>query len=246
MRIITINRPKSKNALDIPMRAQLTALTSASHGDPEIRAVVITGAGGTFCSGADVTAMEQQTDPVKARARVETAQQIARSIGGGSTPVIAAVEGVAFGAGLAIALACDYIVATPEVRLSAAFVNVGLSGDAGILFSLPQRVGPARARTMLMMGQTIEGTEALRIGLVDELTAPGDALDKATAVATSLAARPPLAIAAIKGAFAALPISLEAALETEVRLQAPLLGSNDFQEAISAFKEKRKPTFTGA
>jgi len=245
VRIITLNRPERKNALDIPMRASLAGLVNDAHVNRDIRAVVLTGAGGTFCSGADVIGMEQLTDLAKARARVETAQEIARSIGGGPTPVIAAVEGVAFGAGLAIALACDYIVATPDVLLSAAFVNVGLSGDVGILFSLPRRVGPGRARAMMMLGQTIEGNEALRIGLVDELTEPGHTLDKATAVAIALAARPPLAIAAIKKGFAEPPGSLEGALETELRLQAPLLGSDDFLEAITAFKEKRKPTFTG-
>jgi 2-(1,2-epoxy-1,2-dihydrophenyl)acetyl-CoA isomerase len=245
VRIITINSPQRKNALDIPMRKQLAALVTAAHTDPDIRAVVLTGAGGTFCSGADVIGMEQQKDLAKARARVETAQEIARSIGSGPTPVIAAVEGVAFGAGLAIALACDYIVATPDVRLSAAFVNVGLSGDAGILFSLPRRVGPGRARAMMMLAKTVEGTEALQIGLVDELTDPGHALAKATAVATALAARPPLAIAAIKKAFAEPPTSLEDALDAELGLQAPLLGSDDFLEAITAFKDKRKPTFTG-
>jgi 2-(1,2-epoxy-1,2-dihydrophenyl)acetyl-CoA isomerase len=245
VRLITINRPQRKNALDIPMRKRLADLVNGAHADADIRAVVLTGAGGTFCSGADVIGMEQQKDLAKARARVETAQEIARSIGSGPTPVIAAVEGVAFGAGLAIALACDYVVATPDVRLSAAFVNVGLSGDVGILFSLPRRVGPGRARAMMMLAQTVEGTEALQIGLVDEITEPGHALDRATAVAAALAARPPLAIAAIKKAFVEPPATLEDALEAELCLQAPLLGSDDFLEAITAFKDKRKPTFTG-
>jgi len=245
VRSIIINRPHRKNALDIPMRKQLTDLVTAAHTDPDIRAIVLTGAGATFCSGADVVGMEQQKDLAKARARVETAQKIARSICSGPTPVIAAVEGVAFGAGLAIALACDYVVATPDARLSAAFVNVGLSGDVGIMFSLPRRVGPSRARAMMMLAQTVDGSEALRIGLVDELTEPGHALARATEVATTLAARPPLAIAAIKKAYAEPPASLEDALETELGLQAPLLGSEDFLEAITAFKDKRKPSYTG-
>jgi len=133
----------------------------------------------------------------------------------------------------------------PDARLSAAFVNVGLSGDVGIMFSLPRRVGPSRARAMMMLAQTVDGSEALRIGLVDELTEPGHALARATEVATTLAARPPLAIAAIKKAYAEPPASLEDALETELGLQAPLLGSEDFLEAITAFKDKRKPSYTG-
>lgn len=245
VRIITINRPDRKNALDVPMRAKIAALATEAHTDPEIRAMIITGADGTFCSGADVGAMQQRQDPTAARERVETAQIMTRGIAGGPTPVIAAVEGIALGAGLAVALACDHIIAASNARLSAAFVNVGLAGDAGVLFTLPQRVGPGRARNMLMLGRMVEAAEALRIGLVDELTEPGHALDRALDVATRLAAGPPLALGALKKAFSGLPASLAQALEFETDLQAPLLGSNDFLEAITAFKEKRKPHFTG-
>jgi 2-(1,2-epoxy-1,2-dihydrophenyl)acetyl-CoA isomerase len=245
VRIVTINRPERKNAIDIPMRAVLADLMRDSHADPDVRAVVITGAGGTFCSGADVSGMEQLKDPEMARARVETVQNIARGITAGPTPVIAAVEGIAFGAGLGIALACDHIVAADDARLSAAFVNVGLFADIGVLFTLPQRVGPARARTMMLLAQMVHAEEALRIGLVDQLCEPGTALERATEVATKLAAGPPLAIAAVKKAFTGLPISLAESLETETAMQAPLLGSEDFLEAITAFGEKRRATFSG-
>ncbi len=161
VRTVTINRPESKNAITVPMRGILAELMRDSHADPDVRAIVITGAGGTFCSGADVKGMEQLTDLESARARVETIQNVARSIATGATPVVAAVEGIAFGAGLGIALACDHIVAAADARLSAAFVNVGLFADIGVLFTLPQRVGPARARTMMLLAQMVHADEAL-------------------------------------------------------------------------------------
>lgn len=246
VRTVTINRPERKNALDLPMRKTLSDIMNDAHAAPAIRAVVITGAGGTFCSGADVSGMQQQKDPELARARVETAQAIARSIASGPTPVVAAVEGIAFGAGLSIALACDHIVAASDARLSAAFVNVGLSGDAGVMYTLPQRVGPGRARTMMLLAQMVQAEEALRIGLVDQLTEPGTALERALAVAAKLAAGPPLAVEAVKKLFTDPPASLEESLEAEIAVQAPLLGSNDFLEAITAFTEKRKPKFSGS
>jgi enoyl-CoA hydratase/carnithine racemase len=245
VRTVTINRPESKNALTMPMRGVLADLMRDSHADPQVRAVVITGAGGTFCSGADVKGMEQLKDRERARARIETIQNVARSITAGPTPVIAAVEGIAFGAGLGIALACDHIVAASDARLSAAFVNVGLFADIGVLFTLPQRVGPARARTMMLLAQMVHADEALRIGLVDQLSEPGGALERATEVALKLAAGPPLAVAAVKKAFTGLPTSLAESLEIETAMQAPLLGSEDFLEAITAFGEKRSPTFSG-
>lgn len=245
VRTVTINRPEAKNALTMPMRGVLADLMRDSHADPEVRAVVITGAAGTFCSGADVKGMEQLKDPESARARIETIQNVARSITAGPTPVIAAVEGIAFGAGLGIALACDHIVAAADARLSAAFVNVGLFADIGVLFTLPQRVGPARARTMMLLAQMVQADEALRIGLVDQLSEPGGALERATEVALKLVAGPPLAVAAVKKAFTGLPTSLAESLEIESSMQAPLLGSEDFLEAITAFSEKRAPTFSG-
>jgi enoyl-CoA hydratase/carnithine racemase len=245
VRTVTINRPESKNSITVPMRGVLADLMRDSHADPAVRAIVITGAGGTFCSGADVKGMEQLKDLESATARVETIQNVARSIAEGPTPVVAAVEGIAFGAGLGIALACDHIVAAADARLSAAFVNVGLFADIGVLFTLPQRVGPARARTMMLLAQMVHADEALRIGLVDQLCQPGVALARATEVAVKLAAGPPLAIEAVRAAFTALPTSLSESLATETAMQAPLLGSEDFLEAITAFSEKRPPTFNG-
>ena len=130
-------------------------------------------------------------------------------------------------------------------RAEAGLGYSGLFADIGVLFTLPQRVGPARARTMMLLAQMVHADEALRIGLVDQLSERGGALIRATEVAVTLAAGPPLAVAAVKTAFVGLPTSLAESLEIETAMQAPLLGSEDFLEAITAFTEKRTPTFSG-
>ena len=245
VRTITLNRPDRRNAMDVAMRTQIASLAAEGHANPDVRAMVLTGADTTFCSGADIKGMQQYPDLAAARARVEAAQTVTRTIAGGPTPMVAAVEGHAIGAGLGLALACDHIVAASDAKLSASFIAIGLAADFGVLFTLTQRVGASRARTMLMLGDTVDAEEALGMGLVDELTAPGDARTRAVDVARQLAAGPSIALASLKRAFTGLPSSLAEALDYEVGLQAPLLRSADHQEAIAAFKQKRSPRFAG-
>jgi 2-(1,2-epoxy-1,2-dihydrophenyl)acetyl-CoA isomerase len=152
---------------------------------------------------------------------------------------------MAFGLGLGIALACDFIVAASTARFSAAFINIGLSADVGVLFTLAQRVGTSRARVMLMRGEELSAVDAATIGLVDELTSPGGAAVRAHETAANLVTRPPLVLAAMKAAFRNPPTDLEESLRLETDLQVPLLGSADFAEAVSAFREKRRPQFSG-
>lgn len=246
VRRITINRPERKNSMDVQVRQQFITSIDEADADPEVRAIVITGAGGHFCAGADVKKMVRSTDPDAAHERAEKGQEIGYAMSKGSKPKIAAVNGVAIGLGLAIALACDYVVAGPNARFAAGFIKVGLCADNGALFTLPQRIGPARARSMMLLSETVSTEEALRIGLIDKLASSEDGvLIAATEVATTLAAGPPLAIAAIKRAFDALPVSRSDALQREVELHVPLLCSQDHYEAAVAFTEKRRPFFTG-
>ncbi|WP_068183014.1 enoyl-CoA hydratase-related protein [Mycobacterium sp. UM_CSW] len=246
VRQITMNRPERRNAMDIDTRRRFADLIVESHDNPDVRSIVITGAGGHFCAGADVTRMARSVDEEAAYERVQTAQEIAQVMAEGAKPQIAAVTGSAVGLGMGIALACDYIVAGPDARFAGGFVRVGLCADNGVLFTLPQRVGPARARTMMLLSETVPADEALRIGLIDKLTASDDqVLPAAIEVAATLAAGPPLALATISRAFTALPMTFMDALVREAELQAPLLCSDDHQEAATAFREKRRPVFTG-
>lgn len=245
VRVVAMNRPERKNALDSPARLLLLDALQRADADPAVRAIVLTGAAGNFSSGADVTAMGSNTETSGPRQRLVVAQDITRTIACGGTPVIAAVEGIAFGAGLGIALACDHVVAARDARFSAAFLQVGLSSDFGVLWTLPHRIGLARARTMLLLGEMVTADDGLPLGLVDAVADPGTALDAALPVAEVLASRPTLAVAALKRGLQDRPRSLDETLEREIEEQVPLLLSHDHTEAVAAFRERRTPRFEG-
>jgi 2-(1,2-epoxy-1,2-dihydrophenyl)acetyl-CoA isomerase len=243
VRIITINRPDKRNAIDIPVRLELAKAFEGAGADSAIRAIVLTGAGPAFCSGGDITSMEPMA-PEPALERVQLAQKVIRAIWNTSKPVVAAVEGSAYGAGVALAAACDRVVAARNARFATTFTNVGLAGDMGIFVSLPTRVGTARARQMLMMSTPIDAPAALEMGLVDALAEPGAAVEVALTDAGRLAAGPAQAYGAIKSLLWAAPaLSPFEILDREAENQARLFGSDDFAEGVEAFRAKRRPEF---
>jgi 2-(1,2-epoxy-1,2-dihydrophenyl)acetyl-CoA isomerase len=241
--LVTLNRPDKRNAIDIPLRLALADAIEAADRDASVRAIVLTGAGSNFCSGGDIGTMERMA-PQEAMERVQLAQRVIREIWSTDKPVIAAVEGSAYGAGTALAVACDRVVAARDARFATTFTGVGLAGDMGIYASLPTRVGVARARQMLMMAKPLRADEALAIGLVDELAEPGAVLEAALHDAERLAAGPSEALGVIKTLLAAAPgLSPFDVLDREAAHQAALFGSDDFAEGIAAFKEKRRAVF---
>jgi enoyl-CoA hydratase/carnithine racemase len=241
--VVTLNRPDTRNAIDIPLRLALADAIESADRDTSVRAVVLTGAGKAFCSGGDIGTMERMA-PDEALERVQLAQRVIRAIWSTGKPVIAAVEGAAFGAGTALAAACDRVVAARDARFATTFTAVGLSGDMGAFVSLPTRVGVARARQMLLLPKPIPAQEALDIGLVDALAEPGAALEAALVDATRLAEGPAEANAAIKSMLAVAPgLSPFDVLDREAAQQAALFGSDDFAEGIAAFREKRPAVF---
>jgi enoyl-CoA hydratase/carnithine racemase len=241
--VVTLNRPDKRNAIDIPLRLALADAIEAADRDASVRAVVLTGAGNTFCSGGDISTMERMA-PQEALARAQLAQRVIRAIWGTDKPVIAAVEGSAFGAGTALAAACDRVVAARDARFATTFTAVGLAGDMGAYVSLPSRVGVARARQMLMLPKPIPAEEALNIGLVDALAEPGETLDAALQDASRLASAPAEALAVIKSLLAAAPgLSPFNVLDREAAHQAALFGSDDFAEGVAAFREKRRAVY---
>lgn len=242
VRIITLHRPHVKNAIDLPLRYALAEAIEAADADPGVRAVVLTGADGAFCSGGDISTM-QRAARHETTARAQAAQRVIRAIWHTPKPVVAAVEGPAFGAGAALALACDRIVAATDATFATTFTAVGLAGDMGIFASLPARVGAPRARQMLMLGSRVPGVEAGALGLVDRVVDPGEALDAALEDATVLAAGPPLALGVIKQMLAGQPLHPLAVLDAEIRHQTVLWDSADFAEGVSAFAEGRRPVF---
>jgi enoyl-CoA hydratase/carnithine racemase len=244
VRIVTLHRPERRNAIDLELRVVLAEVLEATMREDRVRAVVLTGSGSTFCAGGDISTMRRQP-PEQTRPRAEAAQRVVRAIWQGPKPVVAAVEGYAFGAGTALALACDRVVAASDSVFSTAFTGVGLAGDMGIFATLPARVGLARARQLMLLPQRIEGGAALDLGLVDRVSDPGAALDEAVADAATIATGPPLAVAGIKAMLADSPSDPWAVLDREVELQARLFDTDDFAEGVAAFRQHRKPLFHG-
>jgi len=248
--VLTMSNPGRRNAFYPEMRARMIdALRDAAH-DADVRAVVLTGADGHFCSGADLVRAAAVRNSgartvISAREALKEVHRLLRVIVGGARPVIAAVEGDAFGAGLSMAAASDRVFAATNARFGAAFSKIGIFPDMGMLYTLPLRVGTANARHLMMLGAPIDGEHAHRLGLVDELAPPGRALDKALAYAAQFADIAPIPVTLIKAALNSGINCVEDAMRFELDCQPLLTSSADAQEGIAAFREKRKPRFTG-
>jgi enoyl-CoA hydratase/carnithine racemase len=243
VRTITLNRPQVRNAIDIPLRLALADALENAADDDRVAVVVLTGAGTAFCSGGDISTM-QRTPEAQAMERAQLAQRVIRAIWTTSKPVLAAVEGSAFGAGTALAAACDRVIAARNARFATTFLNVGLAGDMGTYASLPARVGIARTRQMLLTGQRVSAADAHAWGLVDALADPGSALSAAMADAQIPAAKPAGALAVMKQMLAAGPtLSALQVLNLEAAWQSQLFDTDDFAEGIAAFHAKRAPVF---
>lgn len=239
--ILTLNYTQRRNALSMPLRAALAAALDRAEGDPSIRAIVLTGAGGQFCAGGDISGMTV-SDLAAGRERFRLTHQLVRRMVHNAKPIIAAVEGYAVGAGLSLALCCDTIVAADNARFGAGFGRIGLIADLALNHTLPQRIGMGRARQMLLYGEQIDAAAAERIGLIDQVVAPGTALAAARDRAQVLAESAPLPIALTKRLLAE---GLDAALAQELDLQTALFLTDDHREGREAFLAKRKPVFRG-
>ena len=245
---LTIANPDRRNAMQPAMRAELAQRVRDADADPEVRALVIRGEGAHFCAGADFAAMGHDAPPQSREQigeRIREAQDLVRSIALCSRPVIAAVEGAAYGSGLSLALACDYVVAARSASFGASFTRLGITAEFGLFSTLPRRIGHQAAKRMILFAQVMDGDDAARTGLADALADDGRAFAMAIDKATTLATMPPLGIAVTKRAFAAECADLETALAQELDIMPLLATSADFREATAAFREKRTPRFTG-
>jgi enoyl-CoA hydratase/carnithine racemase len=239
--ILTIDDPARRNPIGLGMRQALEQAIERAHEDRAVRAIVITGAGGTFCAGGDIADMKVGT-ALDGRDRMRRTHRLVRLMARGAKPLVAAVEGWAAGAGMAVACACDTVVAAEDARFVAGFHKIGLMSDMGLPFFLPRRVGVGRARRILFYHEVVHAPEGERIGLVDFLAPPGKALEVALEKARFLAAEAAGPIALSKKI---LSEGLDEALSDEATFQGLLLTTADFQEGRAAFLEKRKPNFGG-
>jgi enoyl-CoA hydratase/carnithine racemase len=248
VRFIALNRPESKNGLTDEVNARVIEAVDGAAADRAIRCLVLTGKGGSFCSGLDLKAAAQNL------AGLANAEEHLRKYFHGmiralrriDKPVVALVDGAAVGYGCDLALACDLRIGTERTRLGEVFVKRGLMPDGGGTWTLPRLVGVGKALELMLTGELLGSDEALRLGLLNRVVSSAEAEEATWELARRLAAGPPLVHAQVKRAvYAALSTDLDAALENELRGQLQLLRSKDFIEGVTAFMQKRDPKFIG-
>ncbi len=241
---LELKRPQRRNALNQQLVQDLAKALDAAGHQEDVRALVLTGQGGAFCSGADLATIGDDAPDV-IFARIDEFHALIRGIVGARQPVIAAIEGPAVGFGADLALSCDLRVMSQSAFLQESFVQVGLMPDGGGTYWARKFLG-ARAFEALALGEKIKASTCETLGLTSLVTADGDATDAATQLARRLAQTAPLALTQIKAALRAeiLP-ELDRALNREKKGQTELLGSRDFKEGVRAFLEKRTPHFEG-
>jgi 2-(1,2-epoxy-1,2-dihydrophenyl)acetyl-CoA isomerase len=244
---VTLNRPDARNAIDLVMRRELVAALDEVEADEAARVLILTGAGGHFCAGGDVKSMrERRSTAAEGRARVELLNRMVLRLVEFPRPTIAMVDGYAVGAGTNLALCCDLVVASERARFGELFNKIGLVPDGGGTWLLSRLVGLARAKELIFTGEIFDAAEALRIGLVNRVV-PAAELDRATrALAEKIVAGPPMAQRLAKHMVnRAATTDLAAALDLEAYSQGLASASDDHQEGIAAFFDKRTPKFTG-
>ena len=245
---ITINRPDARNALTAETKVALLEALRDCSGSESVRAVILTGAGQSFCSGQDLREHAELlaggADPLDTVRRHYN--PIIETIAGMPKPVVAALPGVAAGAGASIAFACDFRIAAERASLLLAFARVGLGADSGASWTLQRLVGSAMATELLMLAEPVTSADALTLGLLTSVVPDAELAETAAAFAARLAAGPTLAYAAIKESILyGSSHSLDQSLEKEAELQTRLGASADHRNATRAFVAKQTPVFEG-
>jgi enoyl-CoA hydratase len=245
--LLKLNRPDVRNALDGETYREFAMAIEEIKNDTQLRAVVITGEGKSFCAGLDLkfAATLKDYSPLQLISFIKYLQNIFtfESI---AKPVISAVNGYAIGNGCDIALASDIIIASEQAKFGMAYTNLGLIPDLGGTFRLPRLVGPVIAKEMILTGDMIDAKRAFEIGMVNKVVSADKLMEEAMAMAQKLAKRPPVALAMAKKAINnGLNTDISSSLDLEIALQNICIRSNDLMEAFISAIEKREPNYTG-
>jgi len=244
---LRLNRPQSKNALDEALVNALGEALERGGSDPSVRVIVVSGAGGAFCSGVDLRSAAADLDaPERLEQRLAGFHRIVRAIAHAPQPVLAVLNGPAVGFGADLALACDLRLASPRAYFEEKFVAIGLMPDGGGTFHLPRLIGLGRALEHQLLGTRFDAERALALGLVNRLVDEASLEAEVRAVSLQIAESAPLAVRAIKRALRdGVDGTLDSALARERSGQLALLASADAREGVNAFLERRKPAFSG-
>jgi len=244
--IVTINRPKALNALNSTVLDELSQAFDELAGRDEIKVIILTGSGEkAFVAGADITEMKDM-NVAQGKAFAEKGQQVFLKIQQFVKPVIAAVNGYALGGGCEIAMACDIRIASGKARFGQPEVNLGIIPGFGGTQRLPRLIGPGMAKLLIYTGDMIDAEEALRVGLVQKLTAPEELLTEAKAIAGRMIAKSPVAVNLAKDAVnRGLDMDISNAMQYEAYIFGTCFASEDQFEGMTAFVKKRKAAFTG-
>jgi 2-(1,2-epoxy-1,2-dihydrophenyl)acetyl-CoA isomerase len=248
---LTLSRPDSLNSLDTGVKEALVATLTAAAGDPAVRAVALTGSGRGFCVGQDLRELSgvyrSGGSPDFAEVLERHYAPVVRQFAGMPKPTVAVVNGIAAGAGMSLALACDLRLASSAARFRLAFAGIALIPDAGATWHLPRLVGLSRALEIALLGDWVEAEEALRIGLVNRVFPAEELTARAEELLATLASGPTLALARTKALLRSnLQVDLDRALQAEAQAQAASGRTKDHLEGLTAFLEKRPPRFQGA
>ncbi len=238
---ITLNRPEKLNAVTPEMANAIVVHVARCNSDDAVRCAIVTGAGEkSFCAGSDIGELDRYDTAWNFRNRPDYCDAIRRLL----KPAIAAVNGYAFGGGLETALSCDIRIASENAQFAAPEIKLGWIGGGGMVAFLAHSIGPSNAALMIMTGDPVPARQALAWGLVSEVVPPADLLPRARAIATTIAARAPIAAETAKlNLRAAFSMPLEKAIEYERDLQTICFATEDAAEGRSAFKDKRQPVF---